>query len=157
MLWQQARAGVLATQRRLGVVAPALLSPADAAALHRAALIDAFVPMNRSGQMGLMEYVGVLDELLARGPCNMLVFSCGFDSALWVDVNAHGKVSRPPVRGVPPAPPPRARAPPCMRHADLSAQPHPLVVGWFRVAAARWCPAAGRPCFWKTTWSSATW
>jgi uncharacterized protein (TIGR01627 family) len=36
------------------------------------------------------EYTAIVDELLRRGPCNLLVFGCGPDSPMWRTLNAGG-------------------------------------------------------------------
>ena len=50
------------------------------------------IPKTSGGSMQLPEYDAIVMELLRRGPCNLLVFSCGFDSRGWVQVNEGGKV-----------------------------------------------------------------
>ena len=42
------------------------------------------------GSMALDEYSAILSELQARGPCNLLVFGMGKDSAVWAKANAGG-------------------------------------------------------------------
>ncbi len=59
---------------------------------RRLELLDHFATMDKSGQMHLSEYAVIINELLRRGPCNVLMFSCGRDSDGWVRVNKGGKV-----------------------------------------------------------------
>lgn len=44
------------------------------------------------GQATFEEYKLLHDVLVARAPCNMLVFGVGRDSSLWLDANAGGRV-----------------------------------------------------------------
>lgn len=46
---------------------------------------------NNPGQMSQQEYGYVLEKVLERGSCNLLVFGLGKDSFLWQDANKGGK------------------------------------------------------------------
>lgn len=46
---------------------------------------------SNTGSMALDEYSIILSELQARGPCNLLVFGMGKDSAVWAKANAGGR------------------------------------------------------------------
>lgn len=45
----------------------------------------------KSGQMKVEEYMIIADELLRRGPCNLLVFGAGKDSRVWARLNLGGR------------------------------------------------------------------
>lgn len=44
-------------------------------------------------QLSEQEYLLVIDKLLSRRPCNMLVFGVGNDSRLWMDHNREGRTA----------------------------------------------------------------
>ena len=45
------------------------------------------------GQGSLAEYRAIAGVILARRPCNLLVFGVGRDSALWIDLNVGGRTA----------------------------------------------------------------
>ncbi len=45
---------------------------------------------NNPHQLSIREYSLIAENLLQRGPCNMLIFGVGRDSALWMNLNEGG-------------------------------------------------------------------
>ena len=45
---------------------------------------------NNPGQMSYNEYMAIATPLLQIAPCNMLIFGCGKDTDMWLELNAAG-------------------------------------------------------------------
>ena len=50
-----------------------------------------FPPISKSIHMGFIEFMAVAEAVIAKRPCNFLVFGAGHDSALWRTVNFGGR------------------------------------------------------------------